>query len=97
MLRCEQKPSIHGERYFDAGSTPVLLSIQSRVPGFAFSTRMGLGMSSAPRLTTDRSASARVAAPVICFRAVRREVGRGWFMIRYPVQRFLHSAAFGWR
>src|ERR1043166_2983912 len=39
MLVCEQKPSIHGHRYFVAGSMCVLVRSQSRVPGRAFSRR----------------------------------------------------------
>jgi hypothetical protein len=45
-LAREQNPSIQGQRYFVAGSTPVLVIIQSRVPGLAFSRRIGLASSS---------------------------------------------------
>src|SRR5262245_10326932 len=40
MLVCEQYPSIHGQRYLVFGSTRVFASIQSLVPGFAFSVRI---------------------------------------------------------
>src|SRR5690348_16824687 len=40
MLVREQYPSIHGQRYLVFGSTRVLVSIQSLVPGLAFSARM---------------------------------------------------------
>ncbi len=39
----EQNPSIHGHRYFVLGSIAVLRSIQSRVPGFAFSSATAFG------------------------------------------------------
>src|SRR5437764_7122636 len=37
MLRCEQYPSIHGERYREPGSIRVFVISQSRVPGRSFS------------------------------------------------------------
>src|SRR5512138_2314954 len=40
MLVWGQNPSIHGQRYLVAGSTPVLVSSQSRVPGRSFSRRI---------------------------------------------------------
>ena len=43
MLVREQYPSIHGQRYLVFGSTRVFVSIQSLVPGLAFSTRIRFG------------------------------------------------------
>src|SRR5438874_4025413 len=39
-LVLEQYPSTHGQRYFVFGSTRVLVSSQSRVPGLSFSRRI---------------------------------------------------------
>src|SRR5262245_7058599 len=61
-LVCEQKPSIHGQRYRVFGSTRVFVNNQSVVPGFAFSVRMSSRCGDVPAMEPDTKENNPLAA-----------------------------------
>jgi hypothetical protein len=76
---CEQYPSIPGDRHFVFGSTRVLVSIQSRVPGFAFSRAIrSLDSPAGALFAVHPGSAATVPAAKVVFNTSRR-VGR-WAM-----------------